>query len=84
MNTILGLGCGVVAAAAGNAGAFNGELNWWQWMIVSLVPTIIGGVFDIIVLVLKKKGYLEKEDAAKLEEKYTKKEETAEKAEGEK
>lgn len=55
MNTILGLGCGVIAGTLANVGAFNGELNWWQWLIVSLVPTIVGGVFDIVVLVLKKK-----------------------------
>lgn len=84
MNTIIGLGCGLVAATAGNVGAFNGELNWWQWLIISLVPTIIGGTYDLIILILKKKGYLTTKDADKLQEKYTtKKEETADKAEGE-
>lgn len=78
MSTIIGLMSGVAGSVMYANATING-LAWWQYMIIALVPTLLGIIGDFLIMVAKKKGIIESEDADKLiERKHAKEDETLE------
>ncbi len=71
IGTITGLLSGVCCTALYSlqtAEVTSMSLTWYQYLIISIVPTIIGLIGDIIVAVLKNKGAISAEDADKISE----------------
>lgn len=78
MSTIIGLMSGVAGSVMYANATING-LAWWQYMIIALVPTLLGIIGDFLIMVAKKKGIIESEDADKLiERKHAKEDEVLE------
>lgn len=71
---------GILSGVGGSvmyANATIEGLDWWQYMLITLVPTIIGIIGDFLIMFAKKKGVISEEDADKLiERKHAKEDET--------
>ena len=74
--------CGIIGIFSGVAGsvmyanATIEGLDWWQYMLITLVPTLVGIIGDFLIMLAKKKGVINSEDADKLlERKHSKEDE---------
>lgn len=79
--------CGLIGIFSGLAGsvmyanATIEGLDWWQYMLITLVPTIVGILGDFLIMLAKKKGIINSDDADKLLERKHAKEDEATKTE---
>lgn len=64
ISTIIGILSGVGGAMLTNSGATG--LEWWQSLLIAIVPTIVGALLDLLVYILKAKKIISSEDADKL------------------
>lgn len=62
INSIIGIVSGVSLTTIAN----YGELAWWQYLLISIVPPLIGAICDIVLAILKKKGIISKTTANKI------------------
>lgn len=69
-SAILGVASGVIMSAIHSAEVTS--LPWWQSLLIAIIPTIIGGIFDIVLNVLKNKGLLTKQDVEEIADKIEK------------
>jgi len=68
MNSILAIGGGVLGSAIGGTISMASGLEWWQTLLIAILPTLLGFILDLIIGILHKKGIISKETKEKLEE----------------
>lgn len=73
ISTIIGLISGG-ACAITYANAYPDGANWWQCLLIAIVPALISNAIEFFIYLAKKKGWLDKEDADSLIERKRKKE----------
>lgn len=82
MSTLIGILSGVAGSIMYASNVIEG-VNWWQYLLITLVPTLVGILGDFAIMVAKKKGVINEEDADKLIERKHAKEDEATKDKGE-
>lgn len=78
MSTLIGLFSGLAGTIMYANSVIEG-VNWWQYLLITLIPTIIGILGDFAIMVAKQKGIISEDDADKLIERKHAKEDEKEK-----
>ena len=69
ISTLLGLTSGIATTIIHTANATTGNaLPWWESLLIAIIPAIVGGIFDIVIAVLRNKGYISDKDAEEITE----------------
>ena len=70
IGTITGLVSGIACSALYSlqvADVTSASLTWWQYLIISLCPTLMGIIGDIVLSILKNRNIVSSEDVEKIE-----------------
>lgn len=62
INSVVGMISGVSLTTISN----YGELPWWQYLLIAIIPPLIGAICDIVLTILKKKGIISNKTANKI------------------
>ena len=63
-----GIACATIYYAQSNE-YITASLTWWQYLLIALIPTVIGFILDLVIDILKNKGIISEDDATELKSK---------------
>lgn len=66
INTIFGVVSGLVLAGTSRAITASTSLEWWQVLLIGLIPPILGFIADVVKNLLISKGIISKEEGDKM------------------
>lgn len=66
INTIFGVISGLVLAGTSRAITASTSLEWWQVLLIGLIPPLLGFLADIVKNLLISKGIISKEEGDKM------------------
>ena len=66
ISTLVGLVSGIGASASYFVTGVDGAITWWQYLLITLVPTTLGFIFDLTIKILKQKKIISEEDAKEI------------------
>lgn len=78
ISTIIGLISGG-ATAITYANAYPDGANWWQCLLIALVPALVSNAIEFFIYLAKQKGWISKEDADSMVERKHQKEDEKDK-----
>ena len=66
INTIFGVVSGLVLAGTSRAIMASTSLEWWQVLLIGLIPPVLGFISDVVKNLLISKGFISKEEGDKM------------------
>ena len=83
ISTLIGLVSGIGASAPYLVTGVDGAVTWWQYLLITLIPTTLGFIFDLTIRILKQRKIISEEDAKEILAEIKKDKENATKKEDE-
>ena len=66
ISTLIGLVSGIGASASYFVTGVDGAVTWWQYLLITLIPTTLGFIFDLTIRILKQRKIISEQEAKEI------------------